>query len=449
VPNKLIGALLERRGVLTEELDKVLQPANHEKRNLTEAEDAEFKRIKDEIIASDARIAELAEIDTADEASAEIARKYAPSGIQVISEPQVYRKGHRETSYFRDLWLAKKSGDRNAYERLERNNKQVADAKKERAISTGAGAGGEFVPPLWLEDDFIVLARAGRITANLCRQGQVPPGTDSINIPKINTGTATAVVTSQNSAIQQTDLTTTSVSSPVITVAGGQTVAMQLIEQSPLNIDEIVLADLAADYAVKLNTQVLSGTGSSGQATGLLVLSGTNAVTWTQSTPALGGPGGMYPKVANGLAQVHTKRYLPPTAIVMHPLRWAWAECQVDNNGRPLVVPVAAGAFQMIANLDAQVSQGLVGSMLGLPVYVDAVIPVNGGSGANQDSIIISKFDDLWLWEGELRAEAFEQTYAQQMSVFVRLYNYASFQPGRYAPSTSIITGTGASTPTF
>lgn len=445
----LIGTLLERRGVLTEELDKTLQLPNAEKRNLTEDEAAAFDKIKNEIIATDARIAELAEIDKAEAGAAELQKRYAGPSVQVISEPQVYQRGSTETQFFRDLWLATRRNDRDALDRLHRNNAMVADAKKQRAISTTTNQGGEFVPPLWLEEDYIKFARAGRITANLCRRGVVPPGTNSINIPKINTGTATAPVSSQNSNIQQTDMTTTSVSSPVITIAGGQTVSLQLIEQSPLNIDEIVLQDLAADYAVKLDTQVLSGSGSSGQATGLLTLSGTNSVTWTQATPALGGPGGMYPKVANGIQQIHTKRFLPPNVVLMHPVRWAWAESQVDNNGRPLVVPAAGGAFQMLANLDEQVSEGLVGAMLGLPVYVDAVIPTNGGTGANQDSIIVTKADDLWLWEGEIRAEAFAQTYANQMSVFVRLYNYVSFQPGRYAPSTSVITGTGAVAPTF
>lgn len=445
----LIGTLLERRGVLTEELDKTLQPANTEKRNLSEAEAAEFDRIKADIIATDERIAELAEIDKAEQDAVELQKRYAGPSIQVISEPQVYQRGNNDTSFFRDLWLFSKRGDRDSLDRLQRNNAMVADAKNQRSISTTTNQGGEFVPPLWLEEDYVKFARAGRITANLCRRGVVPPGTNSINIPKINTGTATAPVSSQNSAIQNTDLTTTSVASPVITVAGGQTVSLQLIEQSPLNIDEIILQDLAADYAVKLNTQVLSGTGSSGQATGLLTLSGTNSITWTQATPALGGPGSMYSKVANGIQQVHTKRFLAPNAIVMHPVRWAWAESQVDNNGRPLVVPASGGAFALLANLEDQVSEGLVGAMLGLPVYVDAVIPTNGGTGANQDSIIVTKADDLWLWEGEIRAEAFAQTYAQNMSVFVRLYNYASFQPARYAPSTSVITGTGAAAPSF
>jgi HK97 family phage major capsid protein len=217
--------------------------------------------------------------------------------------------------------------------------------------------------------------------------------------------------------VQQTDLTTTSVSSPVQTIAGGQTVSLQLIEQSPLNIDEIVLQDLAADYAKQLDTQVLSGSGSSGQVTGMLVQSGTTAVTWTQATPALGGAGGLYAKIANAIQAIHTSRFLPPTHILMHPRRWAWAESQSDGNNRPLVVPAAGGPWNAMALMDGQPSQGYVGQILGLPVFVDALIPVNGGAGSNQDTIIVAKMDDVWLWEGQVKAEAFQQTYANQMSV--------------------------------
>jgi hypothetical protein len=87
--------------------------------------------------------------------------------------------------------------------------------------------------------------------------------------------------------------------------------------------------------------------------------------------------------------------------------------------------------------------------MLGLPVYVDATIPTNLGAGTNQDFIMVARMADLILWESNVRAEAFQQTYAQNLSVFVRLYNYFSFQAGRYPKSISLINGTGLTTPTF
>ncbi|EST24381.1 phage major capsid protein [Streptomyces roseochromogenus] len=451
----IIQGLQEQRAELRKNLDGILETVHTEKRSaLTEDEKTKFDTGEAEIRAIDERIAELDAQIVADDKAAEVAKRYAPAvpeqrraalGTEV-TEPEVYRSGMGGRSYFKDLWLARQKGDREAVERLRRNDKMVAE---KRAISTTNGAGGEFVPPLWLEEEWVKYVRPGRITANLCVQGDVPPGTDSINIPKMLTGTAVAPMNGQNTGIQQTDLTTGSISSSVVTIAGGQTVSLQLIEQSPLNIDDLVLADLAADYAAKWDLQVLSGSGSSGQVTGMLTLAGTTAVTWTQATPALGGAGGLYAKVASAIQSIHTARFLPPTHIVMHPRRWAWAESQSDSNGRPLVVPESGGPFNVAANLDDQVSQGMVGRMLGLPVFVDAQIPVNLGAGTNQDVVIVARMSDIYAWEGSPRAETFEQTYAGNMSVLCRLYNYASFQAGRYTQAIATITGTGAVTPTF
>jgi hypothetical protein len=82
-------------------------------------------------------------------------------------------------------------------------------------------------------NDYIALARAGRPTANLVQNQPLPPGTDSINVPTISTGTATAVQTADNQSVQETDLADASVSAGVKTIAGQQDVAVQLLEQSP------------------------------------------------------------------------------------------------------------------------------------------------------------------------------------------------------------------------
>jgi HK97 family phage major capsid protein len=440
-----VADILAKRSAKNEELTALLETARTESRGLSEDESGRFDALEAEIRAFDERAKELDTQIKADDAAAEMAKRYAPS-VKVTSEPEIYRSGLGGQSYFRDLWNVKNTGDLAARDRLERNARgRLADAEY-RAISTVNGAGGEFVPPRWLEDQFVKLARPGRITANLTPSFPLPPGTDSINIPKINTGTAVGVQTTQNTGVQQTDLSTTSVSSGITTIAGGQTVSLQLIEQSPLNIDDVVLADLAAAYAVQLNTLVLSGSGSSGQPTGILTLSGTNAVTFTSASPTLGL---LYSKLAGAIQQIHTKRYLPPDTIIMHPSRWAWCLASLDSQSRPLVVPDTAGPFNAMANPGAVASQGYVGHIMGLPVYVDATIPTNQGAGTNQDVIVVARMADLMLWEGNVKAEAFAQTYAAQMSVFVRLYNYMSFQAARYPASISVISGTGLVAPTF
>jgi len=435
----MIKALQDKRAELRTTLDGILETVHTEQRDkLTADEQARFDAGESEIRGIDERVSELDEQIRADDAAAEVTRRY--TSVQVTSEPEVYRKG-AQLSYFRDLYRATNKGDHRAAERLERNNRMVME---KRAISTTTGAGGEFVPPDWMEDQFIAYVRPGRITANLVPTQDLPPGTDSINIPKVNTGTAVAPQSSQNTGVQQTDLTTTSVASPVVTIAGGQTVSLQLIEQSPLNIDDVVLRDLAADYAKQVNTQVLLGPGTGGQMTGITTLAGTNAVTVGTTTIAA-----LYSGIANAIQLIHTQRFLPPTAVIMHPRRWAWLMAQLDSQSRPLVVPAANAPMNVLADMGPQAAQGYVGSILGLPVYVDALLPTNLGAGTNQDEIIVAKMDDLILWEGGVKAEAFQQTYAQNLSVFVRLYNYTSFQPARYPKSIAVIGGVGLAQPSF
>jgi HK97 family phage major capsid protein len=440
----LISDLVTQRSAKRDELDGILAEARTAEGGMTDEQRAAFDAGEAEIRSMDERVKELDAQVRADDAAAEMAKRYAPkaSGVTVTSEPEIYRSGLGGQSYFRDMWNARQNGDRDAMDRLQRNNK--GRAAEQRALTTVNGAGGEFVPPVWLEQQFVKLARPGRITGNLVPTQALPAGTDSLSIPKVATGTAVAVQGTQNTAIQQTDLSTTSISSTVTTVAGGQTVSLQLIEQSPLNVDDIILGDLAAAYAQQYNTLVLSGSGTGGNPTGLLTLSGTNAVAITATTAV-----GLYSAIANAIQQVHTNRFLPPDTIIMHPRRWASLLASVDSSNRPLIVPNANSPMNALGTDAGVVSQGYVGTIQGLPVYVDALIPTNGGAGTNQDTVIVGRFADLVAWEGNVKAEAFAQTYANQLSVFVRLYNYMSFQPARFPKSLSVISGAGLVPPTF
>lgn len=442
-----IADLSAKRSALREGLDKLVTEARTAERELTADETARFDADEKTIRAHDAEIARLDEQVRADEQHAETMKRYAPK-VSGITEPEVYHRGNGGKSYFKDLFNVRQNGDALAAERLRRNDRIVAE---KRAISTSNGAGGEFVPPLWLEDEFVKLARPGRVTANLLPNLPLPAGTDSINIPKINTGTAVALQSTQNSAVTQTDLTTSSISSSVYTIAGGQTISLQLLEQSPLNIDAVVLGDLAAAYAMQLDSLVLSGSGTGGNPTGILTLAGTNAIDCPAPTGTQTLAGQIYKAVANAIQQVHTNRFLPPDTIVMHPRRWASLLSQVDGQGRPLVLPAAGSPMNTLAAPGEVASQGYVGTMLGLPVYVDALIPLTGtaDAGTGEDVIIVCRASDLMLWESDIRAEAFQQTYANQMSVFVRLYSYGSFQAGRYPKSISVITGSALAAPTF
>ncbi|MFF7752875.1 phage major capsid protein [Streptomyces sp. NPDC007971] len=490
---QLIEDLRVRRAEIRKSFDLVASRAKEESRGLTDAESRKLDTLEEYARQIDGRLDELGVQVAMDAAAAPMARKYASpvarkngstpvptqsfsapvtdpgdyrpvlpgyayrKRLSVASEPEIYREHDHEVSWFKDLYLARSAGDVSAAERLDRNNRMAADRARragevgaeKRAISTGTGAGGEFVPPLWLEAEFVRYARPGRVTADRFVTAPLPPSTDVIYIPKILTGSAVAAQATQNTAIQNTDITTTSVSSPVVTIAGGQTVSLQLMEQSPLNIDNVILEDLAADYAMKLDTQLLTGSGSGGTLTGLLTVSGTGTQVWTNATPTLSGTNGLLGQIASATSTVHTNRYAPPDLIVMHPRRWAWIVAQIDSQNRPLVVPSVAGPVNAVGVFDQVMEEGYVGQVLGLPVWLDSNIPTNLGGGTNQDRIFVLRSSDLRLWESHIRAEAFQQTYAQNMSVFVRLYNYAAAISNRYTSAICIISGTGLVTPSF
>jgi HK97 family phage major capsid protein len=370
-----------------------------------------------------------------------------PAGV-VTSEPNpVYRKDNaHEVSYFRDIARAGLGGAQgiDARERLAQS--------QERALSTGTGAGGQFAPPLWLVEDFVELARPGRVTADSVAKQDLPAGVSSVNLPKVATGSSTAVQATQNVAVSQTDLTTSSVSSGITTIAGKQIVSLQLLNQSGIPFDQVILGDLARDYAVQLDKQVISGTGANGQLQGITTLSGVNAVTYTTSTPKVvdgtTAANSFYNVVVKAAAAIKTARYVAPSVIIMHPNRWAWIQEALDNNARPIVA-VESNAYNVLGAADAAAAQGATGSFAGIPVFTDANIPVNGGTGTNQDEVIVMRGDDLWLYESPIQSESFDATYADQVSVLFRVVGFSAFLPNRYLASISLISGTGLVAPSL
>ena len=447
----------KRREGLVEARKAIVEVAKQEKRDgdtLTEEEDTEFRSYTEQIKATDEeirsldeRITELSDEEKRTQAAAAAARRAASVNAQLrVTEARTYQRGSA-VSYLKDLANAQINGDQEARERLNRHADEVRvepEYKEYRDLNRADGSGGAFVPPAWLMGQWIELARAGRPTANLFNSQPLPPGTDSINIPRVLTGTAVAVQPADNDPVQEVDMTDSSLSIPVRTIAGQQDVAIQLLDQSPVNFDEIVFRDLLADYALKTNLQILNGSGASGQVTGLNTQSGVTAVTVTATTVA-----GIYSGIANAVQQIYSTRFAAPTVIVMHPRRWAWLVSQLDSSSRPLVVPAAQGPNNAIGTFGPLGVQQVVGSIQGLPVVTDPSIPTNQGAGTNQDTILVLKADDVVLYESGIRTRVLQETLSGTLTVRLQVYGYLAFSAGRYASSTARLTGAGLVAPTF
>jgi HK97 family phage major capsid protein len=447
----VISGLLEKRDAAAAAFDTKrgeveafiakLTDEKGEKRNPTAEEKSEFDTLlaqaqatKDELAEINAELKDRQEeLDTEERAIALRQR----IGVVVGDEPLTYARGNGN-SYLRDLARANVPGGGNteAQARLARHGQEIRAANMNRTDGTG----GEFVPPLWLMEEFVALARAGRITADLCRRVPLPPGTDSLNLPKVATGSA-AAEQADAGVVQKTDMTTGSASGAVTTIAGQQVFAMQLLDQSPINFDEVVFQDLLADLAKQIDIYVLNKA-----AIGILNVTGIVSVSYTDATPTVPE---LYPKVADMTQQIQTNRFLAPQALVMHPRRWAWILAALDSSNRPLVVPNPQGPTNAFAGMTDVRAEGSTGNMQGLPVYVDPNVPTNLGAGTNEDVVIGARFDDLFLFEGDVRTRALFETDANTLEVRLQVWEYIAFIGSRYPKAIGKITGTGLITPTF
>ena len=349
-----------------------------------------------------------------------------------VYEPATYQKGDTRVSYMQDLIKLSLNLDSTgeARSRLMRHAQDVAELPEYaeyRDLSRVDGSGGYAgVPPAWLMDQYIELARPGRAFANLVQRQPLPGGTDSINIPKILTGTAVGIQTADNVPVAEVDLTDTFINAPVRTISGQQGVAIQLIDQSPIAFDDVIFRDLVAAHAAQTDQQVISGTGVNGQVVGV------------NQTPGIGTIGassvdikGVYSAIANAVQTIHSTRFLRPEVIVMHPRRWGWFLSLLDASQRPLFLGTANAPMNVAGVLTDVASQQVVGSMHGLPVVTDQNIPVDQGTGNNEDPVFVLRPSDLVLWEGGIRARVMPETRATTLTVLLQIFSYLAFSAAR------------------
>lgn len=438
-----ITELAEQRDAVNAELSDIA--ADPEARGF-ESDDAAFARIAElrsegekiakEIADAEDRVAQLV-ADEARAAAAAPARPLNVGGAIVRNEALTYSPENREVSFFSDAYRAERTHDTAAQDRIQRHMREVQVERRDITSSTLNG----LVPPLYLLDQAATLARAMRPFANVLPGYALPANGMSVVVTKVTTGTATAAQTSQNTAAAETDLVTTDVTIPVVSIMGQQDVSRQAIERGAVT-DSLIFADLIADYATRLDAQVLAGTGSNGQHKGILtVTAGTDS--YAATTVAA-----FYGSVNAALARVATNRFAPATVIVMHPRRWHWLLSKSDSSGRPFVVPAAPVASNPVG-LGMTEGTGVAGTLAGLPVIVDANVPTNLGSSTDEDRVIVTRLSDHALWEGGLVTFSFDQSVNAPATIRLAVAGYSAFTAERYTSATSVVVGTGLVAPTY
>jgi hypothetical protein len=149
--------------------------------------------------------------------------------------------------------------------------------------------GGAFVPPGppdYLADRFATSARAQATVAAALGVEPLREFGMALDVPRIETGAATAVQTAENAAVQETDPDLAIASSRVAYIAGQVDASRQLVERSNPAFDLVIAAELGKDLGLKVDVQALYGTNASGETLGLKNTTGILSVAYTDASPS-------------------------------------------------------------------------------------------------------------------------------------------------------------------
>lgn len=355
--------------------------------------------------------------------------------IRVISEPRVYEE-RSPHSFFHDLGRANLSHlrDERARARLERYASELrADTGLEyrtNMVSNVAGSGLELTVPAWVINQTTYQARAGRVLADLVTPMFLPRGISSLHIPKETTGADAPVQQAQNEAVQEVDFVTSDAgnNNDVITLAGDSDVSIQLFEQTPApGLDVIVYTDLSRAYNANLEQQMLAGSGSNGQMTGVINVSGRNSDTDGSGVNSV-------PNLWSGLgklaAAIGNTRKLPIEFYLMAPRRWAWLASSVDSSQRPIAAPGQPAHLSdyPYAPAGAKAPAQALGSGQpywgpGAAIYLDGAIT----AGTSSDYAVALRATDMLLYESDPGFTVNPNPLSGTLQVRLQLHRYAAF----------------------
>lgn len=361
-----------------------------------------------------------------------------------VDEPDMYERGGR--SFFSDLYAAQMRNDPGAQQRIGKHHafeieRQARSRGEKFAVATGTLGG--VIPPQYMVDLYAKAQRFGRVFADQVRREPLPDVGMSVIVPRLTQGLTAGIQASESAAAATQDPTEADLTIPVRTVAGFSPVSRQTLERAAYS-DTILMEDLCARYFASLDSQLISGSGTSGQHLGVFNTVGVSAASVASFTianawAAIAGENGVLAQINQWAATVGAAA----DKIFMHPRRWGAFLGLLDSSNRPLF-GIGEANYAPVGTGEAS-GYGLVGRMAGLPVYTDANIPTNLGAGTNQDDILVIASPAVILWEREDDPVtlAFEQQAGTSLQVQLVCYGYSAFTAGRYPAASGVVSGAG------
>jgi HK97 family phage major capsid protein len=409
----------EKRDASSEELDSL------------KAVSEELRSIEEEIKGLEVRESELADLEERKTAALNAAKEVRKPLAHVTNEAKTYRSDNmNEVSFLQDAYLASFSPSAfEARQRIERHQNEYRD------VATTA-LGGFVVPQYDLANAAEYMAAGAPLANNLFRNPE--PTTMSTVIPTVTTAASAAAQATQNSGVSETDIAITNVTVPTVTIAGQQDISRQSLELGT-GVEGLIMRELISQWHTALDSAIINTDGTSGTIEGLLASDGIGTSTYTDASPTVAE---FLVQLGDSFADITTATHAAPDLIVVAPRRWEWLLASVGSDGRPLV---QVNQYNSQNNVGlGNPGYGAVGTIRGVPVVVDANVPVNLGAGTNEDRVIVLRTPEIYFAAGnEPRALKFEATTAGSLSVKAVVYGYAAFSAERRPGAVSVMSGTG------
>ena len=274
-----------------------------------------------------------------------------------------------------------------------------------RALAEGSdGSGGVTVPTL-VAGQMIDKLRSASVVVQAGAQ-TVPLQSNQQKIARLATDPIPAF-RDENAAIGESNPTFDSVTFIPRSLALMIKISRELYEDS-LNLERELPRIMATALAKEVDKICLLGTGSAPQPRGVLNTTGVGST-------ALGGGLTSYMPLLVAQTGIATANAGNVTAIIGHPREFGDLAALADSTGQPLRKPVALDGIQMLST---------------------TAIPVDGGSGSNESSLLLGNFNHLMIGvRSGVRIEILRERFADNyqfgliahMRVDVQLQHAAAF----------------------
>ena len=253
---------------------------------------------------------------------------------------------------------------------------------EKRALSEGTDSAGGYTVPDVLSAQLIDRLRASSV---LIRAGArtIPLTSDQNYIAKIATDPVPAW-RAEAASIAESDPTFARVSLAPKSLAVLVKVSREVLEDS-LNIEAALVLALTQAMALEVDRAGMFGSGSGAEPQGLANMVGIGEV-------ALDAALATYAPLIAARTQVLTANAGDPTAYIMHPREDGTLVGLTATDGQPLQAPAKIAA---------------------IPQLVTTSVPINGGTGTNEGSIITGNFTRFMIGlRNGLRIEMLKERYA-------------------------------------